>query len=478
MRVWQKTDAATLHAGLFTALAAACVYVVSPNVDILGSDDGTYADFWPGRSSFYPLFVAAFGKHPVAAVTAQCALYLASWYWFIHVLHRRFRSHLITCSFGAAVVGNYAMHWLHLVIAAESLTMTCGNVLVIALLNMTDKSRHLLPWVAVAGAAVGAMVGLRTAMWSFVPVILPVAAAFALWRGQSAWRALVYVGASIGFLVALEAAGFYAVHDKRDSLAPRHIYAKAAMLSLQPGFAVPSLPLPERDIYEKTIALMRPYKNYLTDDAESMLMKIAIRGSFEGFAQAHALPWLARGGLGAEPDDAAKSRIGYAAIAANPIPYAILTARHYIDFWGVGGDYKFAVAALDAKPPVFSPAVLNNAAPPAAKTNTKRYGDFSLALITFPAFALLGAVCLVLSLWLGVVWSRVIFGRQTVAALPSAAMLVTALLSIAQANLVFVSMLTASGDRYFMPVFPFFALACLAWFQSLAVARRRRPARA
>ena len=470
-------DPAAAYAGFFTLLAAVSVYLVSPRVDITDGGDGlSLLNFSSARTSFYPLFIAAFGKHLVAVVIAQCALYLASWCWLVYVLHRRFRSRLVTIAFGVAVANTY-WQWPHLTALSESLTMTCGNVLLVALLNMTDQSRRFLPWVAVAGAAVGAMMGLRPAMWSFAPVILPVAAAFALWRGQSAWRAFLCVAASVGFLVALEAAGFYAVHDKRDSLAPRHLYAKAAMLAIEPGFAMPSLPPSERETLEQTARLMRPFADYLADDRQSAVMRAVLRRHLEGFVQFRALPYLVAEGLVAPPSAAAKTRIGLAAIAANPSAYAMLTWRYTIGIWSDPVGIPFAMTALGAKLPVFSAAVLNDTVPSWAKTYSKRHGDFSFAWVLFPAFALFSAVCLLLSLWLAWVWSRVLFGRANITALPPSLMLLTALLLCGQANVVFVCLLNCSGGRFLVPVFPFFALALLVWFQSLPLARRWSPAR-
>ena len=175
-----------LYAALLTLLAAASIYTLSPG-EIPGPDGPSYIDFSPVRTSFYPLFIAALGKHPVTVVVVQCALFLASWFYLIFTVHRRFRSHLVTAGFGVGVAGNgYLHYWVHLSIYTESLTLTAGNLLLVALLNMTDRERRFLPWVCLAGLTVGAMVSLRPAMWSFAPVILLAAVLFALWRGHPA----------------------------------------------------------------------------------------------------------------------------------------------------------------------------------------------------------------------------------------------------------------------------------------------------
>ena len=248
------------------------------------------------------------------------------------------------------------------------------------------------------------------------------------------------------------------------------------MLTTQPGFTMPRLPPAERNILEQTARLMRPFKGYLADDTQSKIMKMALRDTFEGFAQFRALPYLAGQGLIARPTTSAKARIGYATIAANPLPYARLTLRYAIDFWATNA-FAYAIVAHGAKPPVFTPAVLNRAIPPWFKLFPKRHGDLSGALVTFPAYMLLGAACLLLSLWLAWVWLRVAFGRLSIACLSPATMLASALFAIGQTNIVFVSMVNITGGRFLIPIFPFFVLAFLVWLQSLPVIRRYSPAR-
>ena len=482
-RTWPMSTAA-MFAAAFTCLAVVGVWGWTGWTPIITGDSPSHIQFAAFRASFYPLFIAAFGGDSQLAVLAQSAVYSATLCWLIYVLHRRFNSRLVTVGLGLTVSCNPFLWAYSAAIMAEALTLAMVNVLLVAFVYMTDRGRddYLRP-VCLAAFAVGVMAGLRPATWSFAPATLVMVVLFAWWRGRVSceWmKALVCAAGVVAVVAAAEAAGFYAVHDKRASLVPHHLYGKAAVLTMQADFAIPPLPPAERELIERTASLMRPFKEYLNDERAPELIKSDLRRYAEGFGQWGVLPWLAAEGLGAEPVAADKERIAWAVIAANPAPFLRLILSRYIDAWAIDSS-AYAIVRHNAKLPVFTPPALNRAVPLWLKRVEQRRGDWYDLFrysITFPAFALLGAVCLLASLRLCWVWSRVARKRLSVADLPPQTMLMTAALFIGQANIVFVCLASIPGFRYSMPTFPLFVLACLLWFQSSPFARRWNPARA
>ena len=462
-----KVGVAGGYAAGVAGVAALCVWAGAGFAPLMLIDSYEYIGFSPRRTSFYPLFIAAFGGDLQAVVYAQCAIYFATLAGLVYVLHRRFQSHLISAGFGLAAAGNPFLWDYHAGIMAESLTLSGLNLLLVALLSMQKEKRggYLLS-VCLAGLAIGIVVGLRPAMWSFAPVMGLAAALF--WRRRDvALPALACLIASIAAVAMLEAAGHRMKHDERQPVLPSLLYGRAAMLTTEPGFVMPDLPPRQRETLEQTALTMQPVKNYLQDDEVSPLLKHSLLTTLEIFAGEPLYPHLAGEGLiSAAPENIArdKKQIGIAVIKANFASYLKLSAEHYARLWS-GGLATYAYVRSHESLPAFGIGALDemmrNLSAPFAYT--ERYGFAGLWALFFTV-ALFGALCLLLSLWS---WARVIISAATRQPLPPTIALIAILLFFAQANLLLVCLTHPGGLRYLLPALPFLQLACLLWLRML-----------
>ena len=461
------------YAIFFACLAAVCIAMGSGLAPIILSDSMGYIDFSAQRAALYPMFIMSLGSDLDLVVYFQFAVYIATFSWLIYTLHQRFNSHLISACFGFALSCNPFMWSYHAAIMTESLTFSSVNVLLIALINMTNRERrNYLTWVCLAGLSVGVLVGLRPAMWSLAPSIGLVAWLYSQHR-KAALSAIAGLVVSIAAVMALESLGYYAKHSERSSILPNLLYGRAAMLTTEPAFIMPDLPPDQQNILKQTALFTEPTKNYLHSDEIPPLLRHSLLTTIETFMQWEALPYLIDQGLVEQPSDieADKEQVGIAAITENPLLYLRLSSEYYLRLWS-GGAVRYTIARYYDDLPNFEPAELNHyLAKMMGLAYSGQHNSFLLWII-FGATASLGVACFLLSVWS---WGKVAIsaakGRQPLT--PRVA-LIAALLLISQSNLIFVSMVTCTGLRYLLPVFPLLVLSCLLWLQ-MVLADKRYP---
>ena len=451
--------AAQTYAAFFTALAALVIYLSRDLIDLIWGDTQQYVNFAAVRPALYPAFIEVLNGTELGlrlVVYAQSALYLATLFLLIRALHRGWSSPFVTCFFGFAVACNVYLQAFHTVVHTESLSFSCMNLLLLCLLNMTDRQRQdYLKQVALFGLCIGVLIGLRSAMWSLAPAGVAMVVVISLWRGRaftpaSLFATMACLFAPIAAVIMLEAALYHAKHPERESYAPRMMFGKAAMLTTEAGFAMPSLPPAQREVLQRMDEIMQPLENWLRDEEVPLFMRIRMRQSFKNFTTRYALPILAEQGL--HPTDAEQKALGLATIAENPLPYLRLSLRYYLDFWLVGS-LDYAMAYQSARLPDFGTRALNKIVPSADIARR-----FHRAL--FPIFALFGAACFALSVWS---WGGVVsaWARKNLREAPATMILTASMLFLAQTNLLFVAFVAQCEVRYLMPVFPLLTLACL-----------------
>ena len=464
MNTQQQALIAALFFGISSALS---IMVASPLFASLDLDSQSYLNFAPSRTAIYPLFLSLFsGLSYQIEITLilQGALYSLSLGYLIYTLQMTMRSWFITILFGLGVAGNIYLQAFNSVILTESLTFTLMHLLIAFVLKASyqpeAQSYRTTIFIGVLG---GLLAALKPAMITILPALTIVIVLIAYRHHQRMGRQLGICGLAFIAPLLVESAVYYQAHEARVSLLPVTLFGKAAILTTDPHFQIPStLTGKEAAILQATDDLFAPYQSWLATETNPLVTS-NITGNIEVFGQWETLPLLEdRNGL-TRPSDDQLATIGQAVITNHKMSYIRLSLGYLGELWAVQS-LAFSHKLFGSILPIFEDTPLNNALP----TFTAKGGPLDpesghfanwLSVIIFPAFALLGLASLIGGL---VSILAILTGLNKSCKRPSADVVVLAALHlIGWSNLVFIALVNIPTPRYLMPHFAGFVLAAL-----------------
>lgn len=429
---------------------AVVVLVVPPYTPLTEPDSEGYIAFDAIRPSLYPAVLSicrALGLGLVAITWVQLAIYAAALTYFLLALLRAGFPKLLLALLVAALAGNILYSSFHRSILTESIYFSLS---LIAVALWVDYLRSgSVPRLALAGLALGFMIGFRLAGLGLLPLH-----ALAVWvkrpRAMSRWLALALALAPVAIGIGSERAIYYAVHGGVGvSQAPNLLTGKAALL-IRPDmtFSGPHAPALQ-DLGAQLFAIYAPIQRTLAE-APSWPVRAQLSAAYEGFAQYHVLGDAFEQAAQRERTSVAvlRSELGRQVIRQNLGRYLGLTLLNELGQW--------SVAAQNFPPIARALTSYAEAHPDMART-----GNLTEAMlhprptlagtIAYPAFLIAGAVTLVLAL-----------GFLAFLARPSLAdsragfylLIATFLSAMAHAYTLFISLANEWTPRFLMAVFP------------------------
>ncbi|MFN3656962.1 MAG: hypothetical protein ACK4UO_06880 [Pseudolabrys sp.] len=454
---------------LFYAVA---VLVVPPYTPLIEPDSEVYIAFNAFRPALYPAFLAvgrALGLDLIAITWVQLALFCAALVFFLLALLRAGFTKTLLALLVAVLAANVLFSSFHRAILTESISFSLALVALAGWIEYLRSGR--VAWLAVAGLALGLMLGFRLAGLGIVPLH-----ALAVWvkKPQRFARAsaLVIALVPVALGVGAERALHYAVHGGgHPSQAPYLLTGKAALL-VKPDmkFSGPHAAA-LGDLAHKLYDIYAPMQRTLAA-APSWPVKVQLSAAYEASAQ---YPVLVK-----EIDEAAqregttaavlRSALGRQVIWQNLPGYLELTLLNQLGQWSVAAQNFPAVARglaayADANPGIvglggFGAAALH---PPATRLGT----------VVYPAFLLAGAVTFVLALGF-----LAFLLRPSLSDSPAGFYLLVAayLSAMCHAYTLLISLINVWTPRFLMAVFPHLAIIGLCLILAF-LTRHRPPAR-
>ena len=188
------------------------------------------------------------------------------------------------------------------------------------------------------------------------------------------------------FVLSLENIAYYAHHDKRTSITPNHLFAKATMLTLFDGFDSDKINNETYRLFSKNIEQhFLPAKNYVSN-IDNFCLRAKTYSEYEVYAQYKLLPEEFSDMVQKLDKDLPHFQTNFAKniIMSNLGSYAKLTTIHYFAFFCGGASQKLAN---------------NNAnAPIISADGTKTSVASQSPLIIYYVFLLFGAMFFALSI--------------------------------------------------------------------------------
>jgi hypothetical protein len=317
---------------LLVAVAGAVGIAQFGRVPLLLFDSDSYIHFSGTRGLGYPtfLFILRSVGIPLEGVPwVQLALHLATLPVLFGALRRSIGNLWLPSLIILLVSINPRVAQYHGQILSESLFLSLIVLFVSAVLRYQNGcSRQNLLFVSGLAAL---SITLKPVGWAFVMLVLLVLASRLAWQnGRGA--ALAAFVLPLVLVVSVEHIASRFVHGSaRESLAPRHIFAKAGMVEATVPNALlasgPNAPL-HRALERDVVAIRR-----LVERAPEENIARYLTGFYEVLLQVRFAPDVARG-LAAKDDlgqaflEAGLERLRYGWRG-----YLVLTARHYLSLW-------------------------------------------------------------------------------------------------------------------------------------------------
>lgn len=397
-----------------------------PATPLTTADSAGYVDFLPIRTAGYPVFLRVFGEFAVVAqilIFGICAF----------VLSRTVEGVTNRWIAGAVLLAlfiNPELDKLHYSILTESLFVSLDLLTLAAAIGAVAGRRTL--WQT--GVSIGLAATIRPAAVALLAIPLLIGLLRRDWRGLSL-ALTIFVTLAGG-----ERVYAYHVHgDQLTSLAPRHLFAKAALIDAPPSALPSRSPLETRltDALERDYAPVRP----LIWSAPSAI-KTSLIADYEVCIQWACQAALGIGQYSPPTIDQAMKRVAIDRIRKNPAGYFKLAWHEYLGLWSIGARTHPALAPaydkfmLDHRPvPIEAQFRMTGALDPTLPRRS--------ALLARPAFQILGwltAIVTLVSLFL--CRRRVLFQIAAMAAVS------------VQTSFAFVALTAVGYGRYTMSMWP------------------------
>lgn len=457
-----------LICALFYAIA---VLVVPPYTPLTEPDSEGYIAFSAMRPAFYPALLAvarSVGLDLVATTWAQLAIFCSALVYFLITLMRVGFPKALLALAVAVLAANVLFSSFHRAILTESIYFSLSLVAVASWIDYLRAGR--VSYLAVAGLALGLMLGFRLAGFGLLPLHALTVRVKKPWRSSRAF-ALVIALLPVAFGVGAERALHYAVHGGgHASQAPYLLTGKAALL-VKPEMKFSGLHAAALvELAHKLYAIYAPMQRILAE-APSLPVRAQLSAAYEGHAQYHVLAAEFEQAAARENTTAGKLRgeLGRQVIQQNLSGYLMLTLVNQLGQWSVAAQnfppLSRAIAAYaDAHPDMLGQGNVTAAMlhPPATK----------VGLVVYPAFLIAGAATLLLAIGF-----LAYIARPALAESPVGFYLLVAtfLAAMCQAYTLFISLANEWTPRFLMAVFPQLEIIGLCLMMAFLY-RRRRPA--
>ncbi len=450
---------ARLYFSLLMSGIYALAYTLSQSPDpAIVPDSPSYIENTAIRTSLYPAFlylVDVVGLSVSAVPTIQFCIFLISFAILCYVALRHGVSAPTVVIFTSALAFNVYFNGFHNHILTESLSFSITLLLMAGLLAYANL-RNTVAVVAMT-AAVGMLVGLRPSAWALVPVLL-IGICMLNWGNAARLRKhILFCCVVLIGLVWVENALFYANNSQRDSILPRHLFAKMTMLTTLPQFSSKDFPPELQQFVAEIDAAFAPAETYLAS-IDSFMLRPALTGDIEVYAQ-----WRFFGKeierkaqqLGMSPQELRRS-LGVHAIKRYWPQYLEISGIYYLGLWIVGPETTFAAS----RPPnrqIF---------PDLDQNSASKAGSRWLHVAALPAFLILGLLnaCIFICGLVTLIpqlrrFQALDYSNQTLSAI--------ILVFFVQASLVLIALANISTLRYLMAVYPMAAMSVLLVSQEL-----------
>ncbi len=335
------------------ALGCGVLYFISALVTprfipLLEPDSYSYLEFYPTRTSFYPIFLDMmqfFGLSLVGITYLQLLIFTISLIVILHQFLRDKLPLLLTIGFYLAMLGNIYLTSYHFSILAESLSFSL-ILLTITFLWRFIKNKNVMDffWMIVFTSIA---IGMKPALLSIC--IGVIASKILLRFHMESWQKTLKVMLLVGFapiiIISLLETTLYATHhDARQSLTPNHLFGKAVMLTLFDGFGKQNIKDDAtRDLIGTIEHTFAPAKTYLMN-IDNFCLRAKLYTEYANYGQHHLLKeqFPAIVSQYGEQLQKFQTQFSLSVIMHNPLNYIKLTGINYLAFFCAGASDKLS----------------------------------------------------------------------------------------------------------------------------------------
>jgi hypothetical protein len=437
---------------------AAATFLIPPYIPLIEPDSESYLNFAPNRSALYPafLYVCKMLRLNLIEITwLQTTIFSLALAYLLSVLLRAKIHRVLLGLLVVVLAANVLFTSFHRSILTESIYFSISIVAVGLWIDYFRTGRML--FLALAGIALGLMIGFRPAGIGLIPMQV-----FAAWlrrpENLSKWILVVLAIVPVGIGAGSERLLYRVVHSgPAQSTAPLLLMGKAAML-IKPNmtFTGPHARA-LNSLGAHLFALFGPVQKNLVH-APSIAVRVQLSAAYEGLAQD-------KGFLLNEISEAAdqehvsiddlRSDLGEQVILQNISGYIIHTLLNEIGQWSVDAQHFPPTARLIAEYADTNPAVSFGGRIPHELLHPQ---PLPSAMIIYPAFLLAGAVTFVLAIGF-----FVFVVRPGLMVSPAGFYLgiATFLSAMCHAYTLFISLANEWTPRFLMAVFPHLEIIAL-----------------
>lgn len=430
---------------------AVATLLIPPYIPLIEPDSESYINFAPNRSALYPAFLyicKTLGLGLIEITWLQIVIFSIALVYLLLVLMRAGFPRVLLGLFVAVLAANVLFSSFHRSILTESIYFSISIVAVGLWIDYFRTGRVL--FLALAGLALGLMIGLRPAGIGLIPMQI-----FAAWlrrpENVSKWILVVLAIAPIAIGAGSERLIYRLSHEgPAQSTAPLLLMGKAAMLiTPEMTFTGPHARA-LNSLGGHLFALYGPVHKILAD-APSIAVRAQLSAAYEGHAQdkGFLLSDLMEAASQEHTSvDKLRSELGEQTILRNMSGYIRSTLLNEFGQWSVAAQHFPPTAHLIAEYADTNPAISFGGVLPDEFLHPK---PSLYAMIVYPAFLFAGAITLALT------FCFIIFlVRPALMAGPTGFYfgVATFLSAMCHAYTLFISLANVWTPRFLMAVFP------------------------
>lgn len=450
---------------------AVATLLIPPYIPLIEPDSESYLSFAPNRSALYPAFLYVckiLGLNLVEITWLQTTIFSVALAYLLSVLLRAKIPRVMLALLVAILAANVLFTSFHRSILTESIYFSISIVAVGLWIDYFGTGRVL--FLALAGLALGLMIGFRPAGIGLIPMQV-----FAAWMRRpeklSKWILVVLAILPVGIGAGSERFLYHLVHSgPAQSTAPLLLMGKAAML-IKPNMTFTG---PQaralNSLRAHLFTLFSPVQNELVR-APSIAVRVQLSAAYEAVAQDKGFLLNeiseAAGQEHVSVDDL-RSDLGEQVILQSISDYIIHTLLNEIGQWSIDAQHFPPTARLIAEYADTNPAVSFGGRLPYELLHPQ---PFPSAMIIYPAFLLAGAATFVLAIgfFVFVVWPEFM-------ASPEGFYLgiATFLSAMCHAYTLFISLANEWTPRFLMAVFPHLEIIALCLLMTVIHRLKRR----
>lgn len=426
-------------------------FLIPPYISLVEPDSANYLDFEPNRTAFYPAFLyvcRAIGLGLIQITWLQTALFGASLAYLLVALLRAGFPRVLLLLLVGTLAANVLFTSFHRSILTESVFFSLGVVATGLWIDYFRTGR--VAFLALAGLALGLMIGVRPVGMALVPMQL---LAVLMRRSSylSKWVLVLIAIVPVGIGAGGERLLYRMVHKApSQSTAPLLFMGKAAML-IEPNmtFSGPHAQALTA-VAAQLVTAFGPMQKILAD-SPSLGVHALLSAPYEGQAQSQGFLLNAlteAAAQGRTTVDELRVELGKQVMLQNMPGYIRQTLLTQVGQWMVDAqrfppNARMIAAYADANPAV---ALGGRITPEMLYPKPS-----SAALVVYPVFLIAGAVTLVLAFGVLVFIARPSLMESAIGFYVGIA---TFLSAMCQGYTLFISLANVWTPRFLMAVFP------------------------